>query len=153
MKKLFIKSTNWLLAGIMALFGFAGCKYDTPLYGVPSADYTVKGTVVNEKDGKPITGIRVGFFPVGWHEDAFGPKPEYYLGPETFVISNTNGGFTLTNRDYGSFRVYLEDIDGEENGLFQPKKVDVDFSGASGSWDIGEFTVTTTIQLAEVEIE
>ena len=164
MKKLFIKSTNWILAGIIGLFGFAGCqdseKEMRVEYGVPSADFTVKGAVVNEKDGKPVAGIRVGYSPSEWNEEAFGPKPEYYWETAPFVISNTNGAFTLTAKGY--FRdniatVYLEDIDGEENGLFPPKKVDVDFKGAVQSgkpsgWYGGVYTVTTTIQLVELEI-
>ena len=164
-KKLLIKSTNWMLAGLIGLFGFAGCqdseKENRVEYGVPSADFTVKGAVVNEADGKPIAGIRVGYSPAEWNEDAYGPKPEYYWDIETFVITNANGAFTLTNREYRGFGiipVYVEDIDGEENGLFQPKKVDVNFKGAVQSgkpsgWYSGVYTVTTTIQLAEVEIE
>jgi len=164
MKKLLIKSYNRVLAGIMSLLGFSGSLiFGSCEYGVPETDYTIKGTVVNEVTGKPIPGIRVGYSPAEWNEEAFGPKPEYYYwDTETFVISNTNGAFTLTTRGYGSINnitpVYLEDIDGEENGLFPPRKVDVDFKdavkgGKPSKWYNGEYTVTTTIQLAEVEVE
>ena len=163
-KKLFIKKINWVLAGIMGLFGFTGGGLTTSCrmeYGAPYADYSIKGTVVNEANGKPIPGVRAGFSPAEWNEDAYGLKPEYYWGTGTFVITNANGAFTLTVRGGSGFieniaTVYLEDIDGEENGLFQPRKIDVDFNGAvqngkPNSWYKGEFTVTTTIQLAEVE--
>ena len=170
MKKIFIKCTNWILAGIMGLLGFAGCdrtdvpEYGVPYveYGVPSATYTVKGAVVNEATGASIAGIRVGYYPEVWDEEAFGTESEYYWESNAHVITNANGGFTLTSDffDYGKnlvLPVYVEDIDGEENGSFQSKKVDVDFknavqSGTTGNWYGGEYTVTTNIQLAEIEI-
>jgi len=167
MKKLFIKSTNRILAGLMGLCGFSGTFviscFACPEYAAPPAVFTIKGAVVNEATGKPVAGIRVGYSPAEWNENAFGPKPEYYWGPETFVISNTNGGFTLTGKSNG-FRdniapVYIEDIDGGENGLFLTKKVNVDFKNAaektkriSSCEYETEYTITTTIQLAEVAL-
>ena len=166
MKKLFIKSTNWVLAGIMGLFGFTGgLVISCPEYGMPHADYTVKGSVVNEATGKPIPGIRLGFSPAEWDEEAFGPKPEdYYWKSNVYVKTNINGGFTLTDfmfplrSNNPILPVYAEDIDGEVNGLLQAKKVDVDFKNAvlikkPKSWYKGGYTVTTTIKLVEVEIE
>ena len=164
MKRLLIKVTNSILASIMGLFGFTSCHergLNKPEYGVPHADYTVKGSVIDEVTEEPIAGIRVGYSPVEWDEDAFGPEPEYHWEPDTYVISSANGGFTLTGSFFNEGKnailpVYVEDIDGEENGSFQAKKVEVDFkdavqSGKPDSWYGGEFTVTTNIQLAEVE--
>ena len=155
MKKILIKSVNWILTSLIALFGFTGCPPFKGLYAAPSARYTVKGAVVNEAAQSPIEGIRVGYYPAEWDEDAFGPKPEY--NPSiAFVITSTNGDFTLTSvfADRGDnviIPVYVEDVDGAENGLFQSKKIDVDFKDAV--WHNGEFTVTTTIQLTAVEID
>ena len=163
LKRIFIKSANWVLAGIIGFFGFAGslttgCRVE---YGAPSADYKIKGTVVNEATGKPIKGIRVAYSPVEWDVDLFGPPPWLQDERYDYVITNENGAFTFTSsRGYG-FRnsivpIYAEDIDGEQNGLFQPRKIEVDFNEAAqtgnpGGWYEGEFTVTTTIQLVEVE--
>jgi len=167
MKKLFIKSTNWILAGLMGLCGFAGTLviscFACPEYGIPPAVFTVKGAVVNEATGKPIAGIRVGYSPAEWDENAFGPKPEYYWGPEAFVISNTSGGFTLTGKwyDYKDvvLPVYIEDIDEEENGLFPTKKINVDFKNAvkktkriSSCENETEYTITTTIQILDFSV-
>ena len=168
-KKLFIKCTNWILAGLISTLGFAGCwKFGVDEYGVkpveygtPHADYTVKGTVVNEASGGPISGIRVGYYPQEWDEDVFGP-PSVYYGSKAYVITDTNGEFKLTanssRNSNNTIPVYVEDIDGEENGLFQPKMAEVDFSNAVHSgktehWYRGEYTVTTTIQLTEIEID
>ena len=171
-KKLFIKYVNWILASLISMLGFAGCyrifespkEYGpppAPEYGTPHADYTVKGAVVNKATGGPITGIRVGYYPQEWDEDVFGP-PSVYYGSKAYVITDTMGEFKLTATSFpnsnNKLPVYVEDIDGEENGLFQPKMAEVDFSNAvhsgnPGHWYEGEYTVTTTIQLTEVKVE
>jgi len=163
-KKLFIKYVNWILASLISMLGFAGCYriFESPKeYGTPHADYTVKGAIVNEADGGPITGIRVGYFPDVWDEDVFGP-PSVYYGSKAYVITDTNGEFKLTanssRNSNNTIPVYVEDIDGEENSLFQPKMAEVDFinavhSGKPGHWYDGEYTVTAIIQLTEIEID
>ena len=164
MKRLLIKYTNWILASLMGLFGFTGCRLFDPSateYGVPSATYTVKGAVVNEATEVPIAGIRVGYSPEMWDEDAFGSEPEYGRESNAFVLTDANGGFTLSGIMFPNkeiLPVYIEDVDEEENGLFQSKMEKIDFSNAthsekSDSWYNGEYTITTTIKLAEVEIE
>jgi len=170
-KKIYLtKGVNLILTGFLGFLGYAGCNlftscsYGIPYaeYGCPSADYTVKGAVVNNKECKtPIPGIRVGYSPQEWNEEVFGPQPEHYWAESNaYVITNTNGEFKLTGSffDDGPHRkinVFVEDIDGETNGLFQSKMFEVDFkdsthSGRPGNWYGGEFTITTTIQLAEI---
>ncbi|MDR2917148.1 MAG: radical SAM-associated putative lipoprotein [Tannerella sp.] len=61
MKKLnrkFVKGTNWALAGLMSLLGFASCGNEPTEYGSPHADYEFLGKVTNEK-GEPISNIQV----------------------------------------------------------------------------------------------
>ena len=166
MKKLFIKCTNSILAGIITMLGFSGCwenleEYGSPPkeYGTPYVDFTVKGTVVNEETQNPISGIRVGYHPQEWNEDVFGHKPEYSY--YAYIITNTNGEFTLTRsslRILDKVPVFIEDIDGEENGLFLSKMIEVDFKDAvqtqkGNEWYNSEFTITTNIELVEAEIE
>ena len=160
MKKSLFKSFNWILTGLIGILGFAisGCPMRVE-YGVPNAKYTVKGRVVSEAND-PIEGIRVGFSPKVWDEDIFDPPPEYYdYSPDPYVMTNAEGGFTLTTSGFPSanktLNVYVEDT---ENGLFQPKMFPVDFSGVkpvggSGNWYEGEYTVTRTFQLAKIEID
>lgn len=52
-----------LLSGVLVLLGFTACDSDGPgnelcEYGTPSADYQVKGKVLDQT-GKPIKGVQV----------------------------------------------------------------------------------------------
>jgi putative lipoprotein (rSAM/lipoprotein system) len=163
-----IKGANWLLAGLIALLGFTGCgKTGRVEYGTPYADYIVKGVVVNKVTEKPIQGIRVGYYPLVW-SDLFGTPPEYYYGPKEYVVTNAKGEFTLKELIYvNNFQwinnslmlpVYVEDIDGELNGLYQSKSIQVNFSKAihSGNpkhWYEGVYTITVNVGLTEVEVK
>ena len=84
MKIRFLKFKDWLLMGIMGLFGLTAChtakkvveepvmnddkdSVEQPvprggemalMYGVPTMDFVVKGRVINEQ-GKPVKGMQV----------------------------------------------------------------------------------------------
>jgi hypothetical protein len=54
--------------------------------------------------------------------------------------------------------VFVQDIDGEENGLFQSERLEAAFSqaehtGKAKSWYNGEYTITMNVELTEVETE
>jgi putative lipoprotein (rSAM/lipoprotein system) len=81
---------------------------------------------------------------------------------KTFVTTNAKGEFKLTENSFDSPKqiipVFVQDIDGEENGLFQSEIIEVDFSkavqsGKPGHWYGGEYTVTMNVELTEVEPE
>jgi putative lipoprotein (rSAM/lipoprotein system) len=162
MKKRLIKSTNWVLAGILSILGFAGCeKIGAEEYGTPSADYTVKGTVVNKATGKPIKGIRVGYVSAFYFGTMYGVIPTNYQ-PKASVTTNEKGEFKLTDRFFPyndqTLPVFVEDIDEQENGLFQSERFDVDFSkavhsGKPGHWYDGEYTVNVNMELTEIKGE
>jgi len=153
------------------MLGFAGCfKIDEEEhiiyeYGVPPVKYTVKGAVVNKATKKPIEGIRVGYGS-SW----VGPVPMYGTFPTTYtpkahVLTNSKGEFKLTdssnnmefqiveNQPISLFSVYVEDIDGEENGMFQSEHLHVDINNATYDWQEGAHTVTMNIELNEIEKE
>jgi len=159
-RRAFIKRMNGALAGVITMLGFSDCTMiGMKEYGTPHADYTVKGAVVNKATGKPIEGIRVGY------GCTFCPIPEYGtmptpFAPKTHVITNAKGEFKLTDsffpEEFQKLPVYVEDVDGEENGLYQSESLQVDFSKAehskkSKSWYKGEYTVTINVELTEVK--
>ena len=159
----FIKGTNWALAGLLSLLGFSGCGLIEPMdeYGTPNANYTVKGSVVNKTDGKPIEGIRVGYDSGYYVVPEYGVPPAPYT-PKTSVTTDTNGNFKFTANEFSvqnkKIPVYVDDIDGETNGLFQSEVIEVEFKkedlgGKSNHWYEGEYTKTIKVELTEIKGE
>ena len=163
--KIIFKGINLALAGILSLLGFVGCVKHEPIeYGSPHADYTVKGTVVNKATGKPIEGIR-GTYNTKTFGTMYGVIPTPYT-PKSYVFTNPNGEFKLTDRFVAgeyiivdgnvNIMVYLEDVDGEENGLFLSVNQLVDFSKAEQSgkpknWYEGEYTLNVNFEMDEAD--
>jgi len=161
--KAFIKWTNWVLAGILSMFGFVGCGEvfnGSVEYGTPHADYTIKGTVVDKATGKPITGIRVGYDSGFYFGTMYGVPPTPFV-PKSSVLTDAKGEFKLSDTFFptnNQIPVYIEDIDGPENGLFQSDTLQISFSEAdrtkkSKSWYHGEFTKELNVQLTEIQPE
>ena len=156
----FIKGTNWALAGLISMLGFTGCNREPLLeYGTPNVDYTVKGTVVNKATGKPIEGIRVGYSPEAQFGTMYGVMPTPYQF-KNYVITDAKGAFKLTENVFPdqnlTIPVYVEDIDGEQNGLYKADTLQVDFSKAertkkASHWYEGEYTITENVQLTEIK--
>ena len=168
MSKIFIKGVNWALAGILSLLGLTNCcdRYGAPEYGSPHADYTLKGTVVNKATGQPITGIYVGYSPKSYGTLMYGVPPVPYE-PKAYVTTNSQGEFKFTDtfpdgeawvEGKPVLPVYVQDIDGEENGSFQSEYLQVDFSEAelirkSKKWSVGEYTLTIQVALNESDAQ
>ena len=127
------KKKRWnvesLLSGALALLGFAGCSNikDAPdLYGTPSVDYKVIGTVTDEQ-GKPLKDIQVVLVdPYAYHY--FDDNGQPYLNgrdsisgdiyPDT-TYTDKNGKFASHKVKSGSSQklvMKFQDIDGEANG-------------------------------------
>ena len=122
------KKKRWnvesLLSGTLALLGFAGCSNitDAPdLYGTPSVDYKVLGTVTDEQ-GKPLKDIQVIVKnPNGWsyYDDNTSREslPPQVI-PDT-LYTDKDGKFISNNVhaiSVSKFTVEIQDIDGEANG-------------------------------------
>jgi len=164
-RRTFLKRMNWTLAGIIGMLGFSGCDkigIGSVEYGVPHSDLTVKGAVVNKATGKPIEGIRVGYSCEFCTGTMYGVIPAPYK-PKAHVMTNAKGEFKLTERSYnlqsnenGQIPVFVEDINNEENRLYQSEYLEVDFSkgehsGKSTHWYEGEYTVALNVELTEIE--
>ena len=107
-----------LLAILLSWLGFSAISVSCTDYGAPPGTYKAKGVVVSQKDETPIEGIRA----------VFKDYPEATWGIDT-AYTNNKGVFNLKSPD-GSYTMYVEltDVDGEKNGSFNNKDVEVDFS-------------------------
>lgn len=157
-RKSFIRGINLVLATLLTLLGFSKCTEPMVEYGVPNADYTVKGIVVDKSDKKPIKGIRIGFSRV-YPEPVlmYGVMPQPYRSIKADT-TDINGAYKLSdNFSVGEIEdniltVYVQDIDGAENGAFNDTILNVDFenakkTGKSTNWYEGEYSLDVNIQL------
>jgi putative lipoprotein (rSAM/lipoprotein system) len=126
----------------------------------------VRGTVVDKATGKPIKGIWVGYDTGPKAELMYGVVPTPYQ-PKASVTTDENGAFNLTDHfnleeyqldenNNPIIPVYVEDIDGEQNGSYQADTLQVNFgnairSGKPKDWYKGEFTVTENVKLDEIK--
>ncbi len=160
LKKSVFRGINMLLAALLSLLGFSNCETSVVEYGVPNADYTVKGTVVNKADAKPIKGIRVGFIRV-YPEPVlmYGVMPQPYRSLKADT-TDINGTYKLSDKFYvGDIKdnilpVYVQDVDGAENGLYNDTVLNVDFenaklTGKPKSWYDGEYTLDVKVELTK----
>lgn len=158
-RKSLTRGINTLLAALLTLLGFSNCSSE-PLveYGVPNADYTIKGTVVDKTNAKPVKGIRIGFSP-GFSEPIlmYGVMPQPYRSIKADT-TDMSGAYKLSdNFSAGEIQdnivpVYVQDIDGAENGLYNDTILNVDFenanhTGKKRNWYDGEFSVDVNIKL------
>ena len=152
-----------LLSGVMALLGFAGCNNgDEPcLYGSPSVDYRVLGTVT-DNEGKPLEGIQVVVDNPGastyYDKNGIIVKDKYESGkltPDT-VYTDKNGKFSSYKVEAFSdskLVVEVQDIDGEANGgefqseRFTKDKLDKKQLKKGNGWYEGEFEYSKTVKL------
>ena len=133
------KKKTWkvesLLSGALALLGFAGCNSNSEipcLYGSPSVDYRVVGTVTDEQ-GKPLKDIQV-----------------VVADPYTHHYYDENGQTYLNGRDSISGEVYPDTIYTDKDGRFASHKVKstssqklgVKFQDIDGEANGGEFQET-----------
>lgn len=130
------KKKKWkvesLLSGALALLGFTGCNSNSEapcLYGTPSVNYQVLGTVTDEQ-GKPLKDIQV-----------------VVANPYTINYYDDNGKPYLNGRDSISGDVYPDTVYTDKDGKFESHKVKafsseklvVKFQDIDGEANGGEF--------------
>jgi len=132
MKKIYSLCSK-LISICLILLGFSGCSWtgkQNSEYGVPSAKYKVSGKVVSDADGKAIKGIKITMV-------------ESDISSHVAITNtNTEGEFLLDNVSFfplNEFKIHIEDIDGDENGLFKDSEqtirfVSSDYKGGDGRW-------------------
>ena len=160
-RKSLTRGINTLLAALLTLLGFSNCSSEALVeYGVPNADYTVKGIVIDKANAKPIKGVRIGF-----SSNYNGPVLMYGVMPQPYRsikadTTDINGAYKLSdNFSVGEIEdniltVYVQDIDGAENGAFNDTILNVDFenakkTGKSKNWYDGEYSIDMKIELTK----
>ncbi len=131
---------NAAIAGSLALLGFNSCGEEGEEYGTPHADFSFKGSV-KSTDGKAIPGIQVT---LSSNDEAMGK-----------ATTDENGKYQLNSTSFPTtqLRIEAKDIDGEANGSYQTKEVNVhiaddEFKGAKG-WYSGKVEKDVDIQMEE----
>ena len=157
------------ILGISSLFvSFGACNhmirgdvtYGPVMYGVPGNFFTLEGTITDE-DGNTIKGISLSAKAKadvpGNEDEEEGEHKKFYVHSR-IELSGEDGSFSLKWDDYDEnnldFTIYIKDIDGEENGLFNDTTYDVTFnqSNSIGESDFGngEYKITgKTIKLTK----
>ena len=166
-KRGFVRIISGLIKvlGISSLMTAFGCSYEfgdmygmppAPEYGVPTNVYVLEGTVTGA-GGVPVQGIRVGvkksaddereyseydFKAYSSYEDEEGYEhrdvSEYFDYTETDADGKFRIEWDLFPDSNRKFLLYAEDIDGEENGSYSEKSMDIQFAESDrtkdGSW-------------------
>jgi putative lipoprotein (rSAM/lipoprotein system) len=144
-----------LLLGVAGMFSACDNVEDMPVeYGMPHADFELKGTVTDKATSQPIQNIRV-VRPFGY-EDIYGGIP----GDTIYTDEDGKYVFAFVGFPSEKYQLKFEDIDGEENGgLFQTKEIEGEFTQAdlvekgNGHWYEGKYVKTQDVALERIETE
>ncbi len=153
MKVRFNRWYNIVLAALLSFVGY-GCSDDsgTAMYGSPSANYQVSGTVTDE-NGNPIEGIKASLSFIKEQEG------EIVAGEDiSAVLTDASGKFSLGTpvMDLGlnGVKLVVKDIDGEEHGgTFKDGINDIEFMNAKlvtpgdGSWYSGTIAIKQDVKM------
>ena len=149
MKIRFYRWYNGLLASLLAFLGY-GCSSEEPngrdddilMYGMPTTEYQVKGSVTDEK-GKAIPGIQVK-----WQDTNIFNRDS--------VKTDANGKFNLTFHKVETTlkhtRIFVQDVDGAENGEFENDTINLEGAEAKKikegkGWFNGAYEVNVDVKL------
>lgn len=142
MKARFLTLWGKVVAAIVSVFGMYGCDIHAVDYGCPYAEFSLKGTVVDEKD-TPIEGIRVAV--EVWNVDGKDIRKMY----NDTLYTNAEGKVSfMPSHDYffyppDSVSVAMEDVDGEDNdGDFKSQIISpevVQIEKGDGVWFEGRY--------------
>ena len=178
MKVKFLKLKNWLLVSLMSAMGFTSCHCHKQLaepeeddvhaikereemrlmYGVPTMNYMIRGQV-KDADGKPVKDVRINMLERGMEvkdgELQGDPERVREWLDGTSVSTDKSGSFVLTNsgRPQEQVRLLVRDVDGEANGSFSNRVLEVEVAPAdvdrtnAGGWNQGTFNKEVNIKL------
>ncbi|EKD32643.1 MAG: hypothetical protein ACD_77C00021G0003 [uncultured bacterium] len=111
---------NKLIAFLLSILGFTTACTDNfrMEYGVPRADFIVKGSVLSETDNSPLRNIRL----------IFRDTTNQYISDTTFT--DINGSYLVEMSNFPKdqkLKLNLQDVDGATNGEFNSQETTVEF--------------------------
>ena len=139
-----ILNSNNLIIFLLGLLGFStACHNLGTEYGVPHADFVVKGSVISSMDNKGIENIQLIM------QDTVNP----YNNDTTYT--DEKGNYELSMSDFPTdltVKVSLNDIDGTANGEYLPLDTlvvfkDPKFTGGNSDWYNGKTEKIVNIAL------
>ena len=155
MKVKFNRWYNIVLAALLSFVGYGCSDNDDPgtaMYGSPSADYQVSGTVTDE-NGNPIEGIKASLTYIKEVEG------EIVAGEDiSAVLTDASGKFSLGTPVMdllpNNVKLVVKDIDGEEHGgTFKDGINAIEFENAKlvkqgdGSWYSGTLAIKQDVKM------
>lgn len=157
MKNIFLRFVKWSLSILglsLGCYALTGCVRVE--YGVPHANFQVKGKVIDSKTKEGLRGISVTMNPAGYQQVNGQESVSKYYYDSTVV--NVNGEFELWAQEMTSGNIYLKvkDIDPYTYGNYLEKTVKVQFQQTeegSGSWYEGTYSSDILIELKEIGSE
>ena len=152
MKVRFNRWYNSILTALLSLLGYS-CSSENSLpvemYGVPSADYQISGTVTND-NGQVVQGIKTSVKQISTYE---GKTQASCIDS---VMTDANGHYDVSVHVFPmnkEIKLLVEDVDGDSNGAYQNDTIDIDYNNAQkikegdGTWDNGTFVIKQDIKL------
>ena len=159
MRKMKVSFNRWynaVLTVLLSLLGYSCSSSEEEPdglvveYGAPSADYVIKGTVMDET-GAPVQGIKTSLKLI------YKEETKVYSNGLDSVKTDATGNYQLKHRGELSLqtvKLLVEDIDGEANGgEFLSDTLDIEQNKAvkvkdgDGHWYQGEFEISQDVQL------
>ena len=135
----FLKLYNIILVGLLSALGFASsCSKPDPVaeYGVPSAKFTINGTIQDKESNTPIENIKVSI-----HQQT--------------VAADAQGKYQITEDGFGgdmTFNIQYRDEDGAANGEYNDLDTIIEFKNpqfvnGDGNWYAGETSKEFDVKL------
>lgn len=136
---------NLLLSTVIGLLGFGCATHSSPIvaeYGVPHAEFTVKGKVSN-KANEPLENIQI-ILKRGSKDDT----GIIYLENFDALYTNTEGDYYKYYPDVFPL-TYSRVIVNDTTEVYASDSLDVNtrYSGGDGNWNLGESTLSADFVL------
>ncbi len=136
-----------IFGSLLMMLGFSAC--DGPaagMYGMPTADFTIKGQVTDE-DGKPISSATVIIRDLGYKGGNL-DYPDLYIDENynNVLTTDSEGQYGVTRQGFASetlFRIVAKDASHESDSV----EVTLVPPGSNDTWYEGEAKETVNITL------